>query len=165
MKEELAGKDKRLDSIVLGMDQQFEALSSMMKAWMSKERNPTKEERGGRDRTPLLPNPPIHQRLNTGVEEEAKSCEPMGKISSYILPKIKLNMFSRENPREWTRKFNKYFLLNKVPENHKLLIIEMFLDGKADNWFQDIKLERPKLTRGNSKNCCVKGSRALTVGI
>ncbi|XP_027183819.1 uncharacterized protein LOC113782107 [Coffea eugenioides] len=55
----------------------------------------------GGDRTSLVPTPPIHQRLNLGAEEEAKSCE---------------------------------------------FLVEMFLEEKVDNWFQGIKLEKPKLT-------------------
>lgn len=54
-------------------------------------------------------------------------------------------MFSGENPREWVRKCNKYFLINRTTEEDKLLLVEMFLDGKVDNWFQGIKLERPNL--------------------
>ena len=42
-------------------------------------------------------------------------------------------MFNGENHREWIRKCNKYFLLNNTPEDPKLLVVEMFFDGKADN--------------------------------
>ena len=103
-------RDKRMDSMVLGMDQKFEK-SSMM---INKEKNSMEEERIGKDCMPLLPTPPIHQRLNVVAEEKVKSCEFLGENSSYNLPKIELNMFNGENPREWTRKCNKYFLLTNI---------------------------------------------------
>lgn len=102
---------------------------------MSKEKNPVEDDRVGKDHTPLLPTPPIHQRLNLGVEEEVKSCEFLGKIPRHNFPKIELVMFRGDNPREWVRKCNKYFLLNKISKDHKLLVVEIFLKGKADNWF------------------------------
>ena len=120
----------------------------MIKTLLSREKSVEEESKASRDRTPLLPTPPIHQRLNLGADEEARSCEFLGKIPGYNPPKIELHMFSGKNPREWIRKFNKYFLLNKVTEEHKLLVVEMFLEGRADNWFQGIKLEKPRLTWG-----------------
>nr|XP_027099356.1 uncharacterized protein LOC113718666 [Coffea arabica] len=146
VKEEMEGRDKRLDTITLGMEQKFEALSSMMKSLLAKEKISEEEGRVVRERAPLLPTPPSHQRLGWGADGETKSGELLGKIPGYNPPKLELHLFSGENPREWIRKCNKYFLLNKVPDEHKLLLVEMFLEGRADNWFQGIKLEKPRLT-------------------
>ncbi|XP_071926629.1 uncharacterized protein [Coffea arabica] len=138
------------------MEQKFETLSSMMKALLTKEKSSTEKDKTGRDRTPLLPTPPIHQRLNLVADEEAKSCEFLDKIPSHNLPKLELHMFNGEKPYEWVKKCNKYFMLNKIPEDHKLLVVEMFLEGKADNWFQGIKLEKPKLTLWRFKGTCCR---------
>ena len=55
-------------------------------------------------------------------------------------------MFCGNAPREWLRKYNKYFLVNKNLDEQKMFVVEMFLEGKADNWFQEIKLEKPRIT-------------------
>ena len=57
-------------------------------------------------------------------------------------------MFSGENPREWIRKCNKYCLNYQIPEDHKMEVIEMYLEGRADNWFQGVKLEKLGLVWG-----------------
>ncbi|XP_027172283.1 uncharacterized protein LOC113771935 [Coffea eugenioides] len=122
VKEEMEGRDKRLDTITLGMEQKFEALHSMMMSLLTKEKVSEEEGRVVRERAPLLPTPPSHQRLGLGVDGETKSGEFLGKIPGYNPPKLELHLFSGENPREWIRKCNKYFLLNKVPDEHKLLL-------------------------------------------
>ena len=81
-----------------------------------------------------------------GVDIEGKSYEIMGKNSFYNLPKIELAMFCGDNSREWLRKCNKYFLLNKIPEDQKLQVVEMFLSGRANNWFHRAKLEKPNMS-------------------
>ena len=55
-------------------------------------------------------------------------------------------MSSSGNPREWLRKCEKYFLNYQIPENQRIDVIEIFLEGKADNWFQGVKLERPRMS-------------------
>ena len=55
-------------------------------------------------------------------------------------------MFSDGNHKEWLRKCQKYFLNYQVPNNQKVDMMEMFLEVKADNWFQGVKLEKPKLS-------------------
>ena len=60
VKEEMAGRDQRMDLIVIGMEQKFKALSSMMKTLLVKEKSMNGEAKMGRDRTPLLPTPPSH---------------------------------------------------------------------------------------------------------
>ena len=146
VKGEMTGRDQRMDSIVIGMEQKFEALSSMMQTLLIKEKSTGDEAKMGRDRTPLLPTPPSHQRLDLEADTEAKDCEFLGKISGHSLPKLELHMFSGENPCEWIRKCNKYFMLHRIQEDHKLLVVEMFLEGKADMWFQGVKLEKQRLS-------------------
>ena len=146
VKEEMTGRDQRMDSIVIGMEQKFEALSSMMKTLLIKEKSTSDEAKMGRDRTPLLPTPPSHQRLDLGAGTEAKDCDFLGKISGHSLPKLELHQFGGENPREWIRKCNKYSMLHSIQEDHKLLVVEIFLEGKADMWLQVVNLEKPQLT-------------------
>ena len=55
-------------------------------------------------------------------------------------------MFSSVKPREWLRTCQKYFLNHQILANQKVDLVEMFLEGKADNWFQGVKLARPGLS-------------------
>ena len=62
------------------------------------------------------------------------------------LPRMEIPIFSSGNPREWLRKCQKYFLNYQIPARQKVDLVEMFLEGKADNWFQGVKLARPELS-------------------
>ena len=44
----------------------------------------------------------------------------------------------------------------QVPEEHKVDVIEMYLEGRADKWFQGVKIEKPKLNWEEFGNllCC-----------
>ena len=55
-------------------------------------------------------------------------------------------MFAAGNPREWLGKCQKYFLNYQIPARQKVDLVEMFLEGKINNWFQGVKLARPKLS-------------------
>ncbi|XP_017233152.1 uncharacterized protein LOC108207202 [Daucus carota subsp. sativus] len=61
-------------------------------------------------------------------------------------PRIELCSFQGEDPRVWLRKCNKFFVVNQVSDSHKLDYMEMFLDGKADIWFQSFKLVKEKIS-------------------
>ena len=61
------------------------------------------------------------------------------------LPRLELPMYSAGNPREWLRKCHKYFLNYQIPACQRVDVVGMFLEGKADNWFQGVKLVNPGL--------------------
>ncbi|KAL2506516.1 Uncharacterized protein Adt_22137 [Abeliophyllum distichum] len=48
------------------------------------------------------------------------------------LSKIDFPVFGGGNPREWVKKANKYFQLHQIPDEMKMGIVEMYLNGKAD---------------------------------
>lgn len=98
------------------------------------------------DQLPLLPTPPIHQRLRPEGEQQNACKRDWGKYQLPNPPKIDLQLFTGENPREWLRKCDKYFMNYQILDHQKVEIIEMYLDGKADKWFQGIKLEKPGLS-------------------
>ena len=92
---------------------------------------------------PLLPTPPPQQRINKEVENSGGFIRrEEGRIYIPNPPKLELPLFYGENPQEWLRKCNKYFLNYQVPENQKVDVVEMFLEGKADRWFQELKIEK-----------------------
>lgn len=51
--------------------------------------------------------------------------------------KIDFPRFNGENPRQWLRKCHRYFLLNPMPENEKIVTASMHLDDKAEFWYMD----------------------------
>lgn len=72
----------------------------------------------------------------------------LGMIQLPNPPKIELTVFNDENSREWLRKCHKFFVKNQVREEHKLDVVEMYIEGNVDTRFQGIKLEKPKLNWG-----------------
>ncbi|CAI9101549.1 OLC1v1038898C1 [Oldenlandia corymbosa var. corymbosa] len=57
----------------------------------------------------------------------------------YQQPRLDLPEFMRENPQNWLQKCRKYFLMHHIPEEEKLDSVKIFLDGKAETWYQGIK--------------------------
>ncbi|CAI9088480.1 OLC1v1022816C1 [Oldenlandia corymbosa var. corymbosa] len=67
----------------------------------------------------------------------------------YQQPRLDLREFSGDDPQGWLRKCQKYFQLHRISEAEKLESIELFLDGKADTWYQGIKASIGKLSRSD----------------
>ncbi|XP_027124419.1 uncharacterized protein [Coffea arabica] len=149
---ELEENNKRMENLLSGMeqnfskslDQKFNALLSRMTTAQDKVAD--RGERIMMDQGPILPTPPPHQRLQPEGDQQNSCKRDWSKYQLPNPPKIDLHLFSGENPREWLRKCDKYFMNYQILENQKVEIIEMYLDGRADKWFQGIKLERPGLS-------------------
>ncbi|XP_027088762.1 uncharacterized protein [Coffea arabica] len=151
LKIELEESNRRMENLLAGMEQnlnqvleqKFSELLLMMNSGREKA-----TEGGSRmaDQPPLLPTPPAHQRLQVDYESQRTFRKDWSKFQIPNPPKIELQMFTGENPREWLRKCNKYFLNYQVPDEHKVDVIEMYLEGKADRWFQGVKMEKIKLS-------------------
>ena len=62
-------------------------------------------------------------------------------------PKVELPFFEGYRPQEWIRKCEKYFLVHQIPELQKVEIVEMYLEGMAEIWFQGIKRSKGKLSK------------------
>ena len=56
-------------------------------------------------------------------------------INSFKRPKVILAKFNGENPREWIKKCQRYFLLDPVMEEEKMLFASLHLEGAAETWF------------------------------
>ena len=107
-------KLERVEASMSGLEQKFNSFLQMM---MNREKSTVEEAR----ERPLLPTPPPQQRINKEDEsnggftrgEEGRICVPNP-------PKLELPLFYEENPQEWLRKCNKYFLNYQVPESQKV---------------------------------------------
>ncbi|XP_027076964.1 uncharacterized protein [Coffea arabica] len=139
----------KLEAMVGNLDQRFNAMeqrfSTMMKLLM-REKGISDGDGGGTE--PLLPTPPLHLRLTPSNERPGSQPEMRGRQFFPNIPRMELPMFSSGNPREWVRKCQKYFLNYQIAECQKVDVAEMFLEGKADNWFQGVKLVKPRLSWG-----------------
>ncbi|XP_027183746.1 uncharacterized protein LOC113782033 [Coffea eugenioides] len=163
--EELEQRSSRLEALVGSLNQRFDSIELKFNnqlTVMLKEKGCAELET--RISEPLLPTPPSHMKLGNPNGAQFTPPESRSKQFTPILPKLEMPMFAAGNPREWLRKCQKYFVNYQIPDNQKVEMVEMFLEGKADNWFQGVKLERPQLSwTGFSDLLCErfsgKGSR------
>lgn len=131
---EMEHNNSRLEAIVGNLDQKFSKMEQKFNALlkvMMKEKGLQDNDGGAPD--PLLPTPPAHLKLMTPNELAGHPHETKGKMFVPNLPRLELPMFSSGSPREWLRKCQKYFLNYQIPVNQKVDLVEMFLEGKADN--------------------------------
>ncbi|XP_071913949.1 uncharacterized protein [Coffea arabica] len=135
--------NSRLEAVVGNLDKKFCKLEQKFNALMKvmlKDKG-IQENEGGTSE-PLLPTPPSHFRLPTQAETIGNQQESRGRIFTPNFPRLELPMFSVGNPREWLRKCHKHFLNYQIPACRKVDLVEMFLEGKVDNWFQGVKLAK-----------------------
>lgn len=50
---------------------------------------------------------------------------------------VEFPRFSGEDPRGWVKKCQRFFNVNPVLEEEKVMLAALHLDGKADNWYMD----------------------------
>ena len=113
-------KLEKLEVMMGGLELKFNSFLQMM---MNRERSIVEEAREG----PLLPTPPPQHRINKGGESNGDfTRRDEGRIYAPLPPRLELPLFHGENPQEWLRKCNKYFLNYHIPENQKVGVIEMF---------------------------------------
>lgn len=55
-------------------------------------------------------------------------------------PRIEMPLFNGEDPRSWVRKCNKFFSIHQLNERSRMEMLELYMEGKADIWFQSYKL-------------------------
>ncbi|KAL3504670.1 hypothetical protein ACH5RR_034511 [Cinchona calisaya] len=61
-------------------------------------------------------------------------------------PKIDFPNFDGMNPREWIRKAERYFQLHGIEKEQQVAVAELYLQGKADVWFQGFANGRERIT-------------------
>lgn len=57
--------------------------------------------------------------------------------------RLKIPIFFGEEPIEWLFWVERYFMVNAVPEEEKLEVIAVHLEGKTLNWFQWMVTRNP----------------------
>ena len=138
----MENSNKEMRTMIGGMDQKLNALVQIM----ARERNGEREEATQLEKTPILPTPPPHTKLQPEFGTNQCSRVKPPKVFLPNPPRIELPLFAGENPRIWLRKCQKYFITYQIPPEQQMEVVEMFLDNKADVWYQGIKVEFPDLS-------------------
>lgn len=120
-------------------------LEPELEFWMNMMKFPEKRVN---TETPLLPTLDISPLLRTPESRSRpenkgnfqNQLEKWGKFHHSVFPKVELSSFERDRPREWLRKCEKFFAIFQIGESQKLEVIELYLEGKVDVWYQGLKL-------------------------
>ncbi|XP_026441777.1 uncharacterized protein LOC113340943 [Papaver somniferum] len=62
------------------------------------------------------------------------------------VPKLDFPRFDGDNPRGWIPKSERYFHLNNIEEHLKVNIAAIYLEGKAEKFFLNFQINRPRIT-------------------
>ncbi|XP_027156574.1 uncharacterized protein LOC113757594 [Coffea eugenioides] len=130
--------DKKIDALMAGMETK---LTSFLQA-LNRDRAAAPGESPSPEKTPLLSNP--HVRCKEWSDQLAANKERRFTILNP--PKVDLPFFEGDRPQEWIRKCEKYFLIHQLPEDQKLDVMEVYLVGKAEIWFQGVKRSKGRIS-------------------
>lgn len=157
MENRLIDKMDQLMSLVSGCDAKIEAYNASMEERIKVKlagvfKNSNMEKMVGRDgeilvdKTPILQTPLSGKIKNRGDEDASNNRERPSKVFMAHQPRLELPCFMGEDPRSWIRKCNKFFLLHQVSDSSKVEMVELYLDGKADVWYQSFKMVNGKIS-------------------
>ncbi|XP_026439743.1 uncharacterized protein LOC113338565 [Papaver somniferum] len=77
--------------------------------------------------------------------------------NNHRLPKLDFSHLYGINPRGWLQKSERYFQLNDIEEHKKVDIAAIYLEGKAEKWFLNFQVNRPRITWTDlSKHLCAR---------
>lgn len=114
---------------------------------LKKEKQSMDEGTSMVEKTPILPTLDSSLRV---YGENPFNWQKWGKSlnnqsSHYFHPKIELPFFYGNNPRKWIRKCDKFFLVYQIEEEYKTDVVEMYLEGKVNIWYQSLKLTQGRI--------------------
>lgn len=149
LEDKIIGKMDQLISLVAGCEARIEACNVAMDDKINTKfsdliKNSQKLRTVGRDgeilvdKSPLLPTP-MSVLFKTNQDKDASK-------RTFSHPKVELTHFKGEDPRSWIRKCNKFFMFHQVSDALKCELVEMYLEGKADNWFQSVKFVKGNIS-------------------
>lgn len=61
-------------------------------------------------------------------------------------PKVELQFFEGQNSKSWIRKCQKYFDIYQILESQKLEIVAIYLERRADIWFQGFLVNKEQVS-------------------
>lgn len=146
--------DAKLGRLESKMESRLEAYTVSMKSklaniikLLTREKQIAGNGEGSVDRTPLLPTPGTNPKLMQWDEQPGNPfLDRFNKPHLPKLPRIELPMFSGANPREWIRKCTKFFTIYQIAEQWRMEVIELYLEDKAEIWYQSLKMVKGRLS-------------------
>lgn len=138
MDARIVANDKKIDEQIAAVESK---MLTFMKAMANHEKMLTGEDSVHvMDKTPLLATPT--EKLKEETDSSWSMGERIGRQGWQKGPKVELPMFQGDNPREWIRKCQKYFMIYQVPVDQQMNVVEMHVEGRAEIWYQSKKLAR-----------------------
>lgn len=137
----------RLDSKIDAYAASIESKLFGIYNFLSKEMLRNLDTEGSEARPPLLPTPTSEPQTVLG--ENSTVTEKWGKTTfshHWGYPKLELQVFTGENPREWLRKCTKFLELHQLSDSERMEAVELYLDGRADVWYQSFKMLKGKVS-------------------
>ncbi|KAG8391208.1 hypothetical protein BUALT_Bualt01G0163900 [Buddleja alternifolia] len=128
--ESLVASQTDLQTVVLHIQTQLQSIADQMQLY-----NKNKSVLGeGLASPPEKGSTSTHQPTHIhNLDLEFTTSPP--QFSS--LPRIEFPSFDGDNPRAWVRRFQRYFqVITTIPEEHKVTLVSIHLEGKAELWFQ-----------------------------
>lgn len=93
-----------------------------------------------------IPNFVLVNEVETGeIGHSGNRVSGEGQSKGNIMhfnPRVEFPAFDGSNPRQWVKKCAKYFNLCKIPDDQKVDLASMHLQGKAEVWFSSYILGR-----------------------
>ncbi|CAI9090829.1 OLC1v1025690C1 [Oldenlandia corymbosa var. corymbosa] len=109
------------------------------------------------ERSPVMLNSGNASRIHTDGEFTTAARDRGFRPQWFTQPKLELPMYEGEgNPRTWIRKCEKFFLSHQVAKHWKVEHIELYLEGKAEIWFQATKMLKLQLSWVEFKNGLIR---------
>ncbi|KAL3527962.1 hypothetical protein ACH5RR_012618 [Cinchona calisaya] len=135
----MENSDKKLKTYLMNMDIKFNTILRML----SSEKSEQGGEPTGVQKLGILPTP---KNRNSQEDEVVLIREKKGKAIIPSPQKIELQMFYEDNPRDLINKCNKFFSVYQIEEPQQMDLVELYLDGKVDVWFQSNKLSKGSIS-------------------
>lgn len=146
--------DSKLEAHAANLEARMDAKFTTLIQVLTKEKNLTTGEETIHDKTPILPT--SCSRVKNRCDDESGDYHKRGKPFLTGFPRIELPMFSGENPKDWLRKYERFFSICQIPEHCRIDTVELYLEGKVDVWYQSLKFTKRKLSWGQFAEDLVK---------
>ena len=120
------------EKLLKGLDQKYEGMMNMMAQLMSKISDRGKELEGSSSsREVAQPNgSKLKPQREVAGRKESKIINK--------LPQMDLPIFDGDNPREWTRKANKYLKIHGIEDDMKAEVAKLYFRDRAGIWFHGV---------------------------
>ncbi|KAF9623238.1 hypothetical protein IFM89_000727 [Coptis chinensis] len=117
-----------LESMMSNITNQFSKLNEKL------EKQPEKFN-DSRDQRGILGNPNGIFGAPNVIDLARRQCSN-GSFGNYKLPRAEFPRFNGEEPRVWVKKCQRFFTVNPIAEDQKVLFDSLYFEGKVETWFQ-----------------------------